>query len=148
MRRIHILILCFFVAACRPSPPSAPVRPPASQPKAVLPSPDQRYDGPPVNMTTLISDEDSAPVNVVTVSAEAPTGGWTMTVDRGERSGGLLRVYVTLTPPSPGDLVNQSITHISTDYREPYQAISTIELHVKVAGSDADYRFARRKPDL
>lgn len=146
MKRLA-LAMVVLTGACKPTP--APKAPPASAPvEIVLPGEGEVYNGPPVDMVPQIVDVGGVPHNDVVVTVQAPNPGWSISADQGERLGGVLRIFVTLTPPPEGVMLTQVITPMSATFREPYQPISNLEVYVKVAGKDGDFRFARRKPDL
>lgn len=137
------LVFVILLTGCDPAKPFHRSVPPATQPDshAIQPPPNSnsppsglnadRYDGPPVVISALAL-QTYPEQNVITVQTTVPTGGWKLSMDKGEVMNGTARVYLTLEKPAKDEWVTQSLQTLSASYKTTTK-FTTAEAYVFVS---------------
>jgi hypothetical protein len=145
-RSIVVLVVIAASASCKPSTPSAGGAKPTPAPAPTFPIEEKPYGGPPIDLRMQYIDD--AKRIQVDITAQAPTGGWALTLDGQMRYFSTLQLFVTLTPPAPDAMVTQAMTELQAVHREIYMPTERVEIYARVAGESEAYRLARRKPEI
>jgi hypothetical protein len=139
----------------RPSPPESPKANNESSAKRQATPPsrselpattDERpYQGPPVSVHFL--QLQTHPVQyAAAVEVTAPTGGWTLELDKGEVVDGTAKVYLTLERPAKNEMVTQAlVTHTKSFTTTTLFTKAEIYIHLAQRGVQTlttDYRLA------
>ena len=134
------------------SPPSAPAKPaqpiaspappppPTSSPAAARP-----YTGPPVTAHVVMLKTYPAQY-VASIELTAPTGGWKLTLDKGEIAGDAAKVYFTLERPGKDEMVTQSLVKLDGSFKTTV-AFTKAEIYINLSQRGVetlttDYRLA------
>ncbi len=124
-----VMLACGVVSGCRGSGSGR------APPKAISAS----YDGPPVEV------ESSGPQHVVVF--QAPSAGWSFTMDRSEPARRTTDVFLTATRPNPAFMHAQQVVPLRAGTGVP--ADKPVDVYVRVldfgrAGGSEPYRPASR----
>jgi hypothetical protein len=98
------------------------------------------YDGPPATVRTVALKTHPAQY-LATVEVTAPTGGWTLTLDKNELVNGVLKLYLTLERPGAGELVTQSLVPLQASLQTT-ERVERAEAHIFVAQRGVSYLAA------
>lgn len=121
--------------------------PPPPAPDAKQTNSGGKYQGPPVTVG-LLQLQTYPPQNVVSIAITAPSGGWALTLDKGEVAEQTARVFLTLEQPAAGEATTRALVDHQANYTttEPFEHA---EIYVNltqrgVATTTPDYRLAKK----